>query len=141
MIPDLVGLAWIQSRLIFYVAAAYGYDPYDPMRPAEMLVLHGMYDDPVAARRALDGEEKHLAMHYVDRKMSGDLARDEALAMKLMQYVGKRGAKRAAGRMIPGFAILFNATANELDTRRLADRAIRFYGGEPVKKQRRLLRR
>lgn len=141
MIPDLVGLAWIQSRLIFYVAAAYGYDPHDPMRPAEMLVLHGMYDDPVTARRALDGEEKHLAMHYVDRKMSGQLQREEALAVKLMQYVGKRGAKRTAGRMIPGFAILFNATANELDTRRLADKAIRFYGGEPAKKKRRLLRR
>lgn len=141
MIPDLVGLAWIQSRLCFYVAAAYGYDPFDPMRPAEMLVLHQMYDDPLQARRALDGEERHLASHYVDRKLSGQLARDEALAVKLMTYVGKRGAKRMAGRMIPGFAILFNATANELDTRRLADKAIAFYGGERTPKKRRLLRR
>src|SRR5918992_3560305 len=26
-VPDLVALLWIQSRLTFYVAAAYGYDP------------------------------------------------------------------------------------------------------------------
>lgn len=141
MIPDLVGLAWIQSRLCFYVAAAYGYDPYDPMRPAEMLVLHEVYEDPVTARKALDGEEQHMAMHFVDRKLNSDIARDEVLAVKLMTYVGKRGAKRMAGRMIPGFAIIFNATANELDTRRMADRAIAFYGGEQAKKKRRLLRR
>src|SRR3954454_2113079 len=29
---DEVG--WIQSRMVFYIAAAYGYDPADPMRPA-----------------------------------------------------------------------------------------------------------
>lgn len=141
MIPDLVGLAWIQSRVCFYVAAAYGYDPHDPMRPAEMLVLHDIYDDPVAARKALDGEEQHLAMRYVDRRLHGQLERDQTLAVKLAAYVGKRGAKRMAGRMIPGFAILFNATANELDTRRMADRAITFYGGEQPGRLRRLLRR
>src|SRR5215218_2246054 len=37
MVPDLVALAWIQARLVFYVAAAYGYDPHDPMRLAKML--------------------------------------------------------------------------------------------------------
>ena len=31
--------------------------------------------------------------------------------------------------MIPGIAIAFNALANERDTRWLADKAIRFYGG------------
>jgi hypothetical protein len=37
--------------------------------------------------------------------------------------------KRAAGRLIPGLAIMFNAVGNERDTRALADRAIKFYGG------------
>ena len=46
LVPDLVGLAWIQSRLVFFIAAAYGYDPLDPMRPAELLVLNGLYTDP-----------------------------------------------------------------------------------------------
>jgi hypothetical protein len=55
LIPDLVGLAWIQSRLIFFVAAAYGFDPRDPMRPAELLVINELYSDVAAARAALDG--------------------------------------------------------------------------------------
>ncbi len=43
--------------------------------------------------------------------------------------VGKRTIRRFAGRLIPGIAIAFNAIANERDTRALADRAIKFYGG------------
>ena len=50
LVPDMVGLAWIQTRLVFFVAAAYGYDPRDPMRPAELLVLMELYDDVHDAR-------------------------------------------------------------------------------------------
>src|SRR5687768_11518661 len=32
VIPDLAAAAWIQSRLVFFVAASFGYDPYEPMR-------------------------------------------------------------------------------------------------------------
>jgi hypothetical protein len=48
---------------------------------------------------------------------------------RLLMFVGRRTATRAARRLIPGFAIAFNAVANERDTRALADRAIGFYGG------------
>jgi hypothetical protein len=48
---------------------------------------------------------------------------------RLLLFVGKRTANRAARRLIPGVAIAFNAIANERDTRALADKAIRFYGG------------
>ena len=51
LIPDLVGLAWIQSRLVFFIAAAYGFDPHDPMRPAELLVLNRLYDTPGGGAR------------------------------------------------------------------------------------------
>jgi hypothetical protein len=125
LLPDLVALAWIQSRLVFYVAAAYGFDPLDPMRPAELLVLRDLYPDPETARRALDGIGATVAEAFVGSRLS----RDEALVSRLALMVGKRGAKRLAGRMIPGFAIMFNAVVNEKDTRRLADRCIRFYGG------------
>ena len=53
--PDMVALLWIQSRMVFYIAAAYGYDPRHPMRPAELLALQGVYDTPAEARAALDG--------------------------------------------------------------------------------------
>jgi hypothetical protein len=124
-IPDLVGLAWIQSRLVFHVAAAYGFDPRDPMRPAELLVLTGLYPDPHAARAALDGVGTPLAAAYAGSR----IARDEALAARLLKMVGKRTGRRLAGRLVPFFAVAFNAVANERDTRALADRAIKFYGG------------
>src|SRR3954469_19568593 len=124
-VPDLVGLAWIQSRLVFFVAAAYGFDPRDPMRPAELLVLTGLYPDPQSARAALDGIGTTMAEAYIGSR----LQRDEALVARLLKMVGKRGGRRIAGRLIPFFAIAFNAVANERDTRALADRAIKFYGG------------
>jgi hypothetical protein len=124
-VPDMVGLAWIQTRLVFFVAAAYGYDPRDPMRPAELLVLTNLYDDVHEARAALDGIGKTMVEAYVGSK----LQREEALAMRLARMVGKRGIRRFAGRLVPVAAVAFNAIANERDTRALADRAIRFYGG------------
>src|SRR3954449_282044 len=50
LVPDLVGLAWIQSRLVFHVAAAYGFDPRDPMRASELLLLPSPL--PTASPRA-----------------------------------------------------------------------------------------
>ena len=125
LVPDMVGLAWIQTRLVFFVAAAYGYDPRDPMRPAELLVLMELYDDVHEARAALDGIGTTVAAAYVGNK----LQREETLAMRLARMVGKRAVRRVAWRFIPVAAIVFNAVANERDTRALADRAIRFYGG------------
>jgi hypothetical protein len=128
LIPDLVSLLWIQSRLIFYVAAAYGFDPNDPMRPAELLVLRGLYTDPEAARAGLDGTGRRIAEAYVDRTLRGG-RQDAVLATNLLRFAGKRGAKSLAGRAIPGFAMLINSVSNERETRALADRAITFYGG------------
>ena len=125
LLPDLVGLAWIQSRLVFFIAAAYGFDPNDPMRPAELLVLNGLYDTPGEARAALDGMGKSMAEAW----MGGQMSRDEALALKLAKSVGKSSSKKFAGRLIPGFAIAFNSVANRRDTNALAKRAIKFYGG------------
>ena len=124
LIPDLVGLAWIQSRMVFFIAAAYGYDPRDRMRPAELLVINGLYADVPSARAALDGVGTSVAEAYIGSK----LQRDEALAKKLMVMVSKSAGKKF-GRLIPGFAIAFNAISNRRDTNALAKRAITFYGG------------
>ena len=69
VVPDIVLLAWIQSRLVFFIAAAYGFDPRDPMRPAELLVLRDLYPDPETARRALDGIGKTVAEAYAGTKL------------------------------------------------------------------------
>ena len=77
-----------------------------------------------AARAALDGVGTTIAETYVGSK----LTRDEALAKRLLLFVGK-SATMKVGRLIPGFAIAFNAVSNRRDTNRLARRAIKFYGG------------
>jgi hypothetical protein len=128
MLPDIAALLWIQSRMVFSIAAAMGYDPRDPMRPAELLVLFDLYEDPVAAREALDGTGRLLAQAAVERQLRGD-GNDDALAAKLAKMALRRGARRLAGRAIPGLAILTNSVGNERATRELADDAIRFYGG------------
>lgn len=125
LVPDLVALAWLQSRMVFFIAAGYGWDPRDPMRPAELLALTGLYSDPAGARTALDGAGSTVAEHYIGSR----LQRDEALASKLIKMVSKSGAKKVAGKMIPGFAIAFSAVSNRRDTNALGKRAVAFYGG------------
>jgi hypothetical protein len=127
MLPDLLALLWIEARMVTFVAAAMGFDPEHPMRPAELLVLRGLYDEPQHARAALDGTGKWLAQAMAEKSVGG--REDRALVMNMLRFGGKRAADRLAGRAIPGFAILFNAVANERDARRLGDRAIAFYGG------------
>jgi len=127
VIPDLAALAWIQSRLVFFVAAAYGFDPFGPMRPAELLVLQGLYATPEEARAALDGAGRSVASSWVDAKLSA--SGERTLASRLAVMAGKRAGKKVAARLVPGLAIAVNAVGNERDTRALADRAIAFYGG------------
>jgi hypothetical protein len=126
IVPDLAAAAWIQSRCVFFIAAAYGYDPRDPMRPAELLVLQELYPDVATAREALDGTGKRVVEAMVSNRMG---PKDDALAARLAKMVGKRAVKRVGARLIPGLAIAVNAVGNERDTRALADRAIAFYGG------------
>ena len=95
------------------------------MRPAELLVIRGPLPDPVEARRALDGVGTMVAQAYVGSK----LQRDEALATRLARFVGRRLGRRFAGRLIPFAAIAFNAIGNERETRALADKTIKYYGG------------
>lgn len=128
MVPDMAAAAWIQSRCVFFVAAAYGYDPTDRMRPAELLVLLELYDDPAEAREALDGAGRSLAGAAVDRAVGGERD-DRTLLSRLTQMVVRRGATRLAYRAVPGLAVAANAIGNERAVRDLADRAMRFYGG------------
>ena len=127
VLPDIAALGWIQSRLVFYIASAYGYDPRDPMRPAELLVLWGLYEDPVKARETLDGVGTTVAESAARKAVSQ--SDEEALLARLSRAAATRGGRYMAGRFIPGAAIFFNAIGNERATRELADRAIRFYGG------------
>ena len=93
--PDLVALLWLQSRMVWYIAAAYGYDPNHPMRPAEYLALQGLYDTPAQAREGLDGVGKRLAFALAQKAVSG--RHSEMLHLRLAKYVARRLARRYAG--------------------------------------------
>ena len=49
----------------------------------------------------------------------------------IIVMVGKKTGKSIAGRMIPGFAIAYNAVANRRDVNRLGKRAVAFYSQRP----------
>ena len=123
--PDLVALIWIQTRMVFYIAAAYGYDPLHPMRPAEYLALQGLYDTPAEAREALDGVGKRMAQAMVERALSH--RRTDALHLRLAKYIAKRLARRYAGRLIPFIGAPIGAIQNGNATKQLGERTLSYY--------------
>jgi hypothetical protein len=123
--PDLVALLWIQSRMVFYIAAAYGYDPQHPMRPAEYLALQGLYDTPAQAREALDGVGKRMAQAMAERALSG--RRSDALHLKLAKYIVKRMARRYAGRLVPFIGAPIGAIQNGSTTKQLGELTLSYY--------------
>ncbi|HEV2815531.1 MAG TPA: EcsC family protein [Solirubrobacteraceae bacterium] len=127
VVPDLALMLWIQSRMVFCIAAAHGFDPRDRMRPAELLVLWNLFPDPPTARDALDGTSGPLAVSATKHRL--DKGTEEKVTERLMRAAAQHGAKRLGGKLIPGFAVFFNSIGNERATRALADDAIRFYGG------------
>jgi hypothetical protein len=123
--PDIVALLWIQSRMVFYIAAAYGYDPRHPMRPAEYLALQGLYDTPAEAREALDGVGRRMAVAMASRVLSS--RRTEALHLKLAKYMARRLARRYAGKLIPLIGAPIGALQNGNVTKQLGQRALQYY--------------
>lgn len=126
IVPDLAALAWLQSRMVFHVAAAYGFDTHHPMRPAELLTLQGLYPTAQEAREALDGVGRHVAIAFAEGKLRGG---DSTLRKRLMKMVGERVASRAAAKVIPGVASPIMAIQNANAVGELGERALRFYGG------------
>jgi EcsC family protein len=129
--PDLVALLWIQSRMVFYIAAAYGYDPKHPMRPAELLALQDVYPTAAEARAALDGVGKRLAHAVVERALVSK--NDRGLARRLAKYAGRRVAERYAGRLIPLLASPVGAVQNAAVTKELGRKALAYYGGDQAR--------
>ena len=124
---NVAGLGWIQARMVFFVAAAHGFDPHDPMRPAELLFLWGVYDTPAHARESLDGVGASMAATVVKTQLSRPSQR--SLANRMLRYVGKRTVKRMGGRMIPLLGAPISAIQNGGSTKDLGKRAMKYYGG------------
>jgi len=122
---DLATLGWLQGRMIFLIASSYGYDPHDPMRPAELLFLWGVYESPEKARAGLDREGDHMALAYANKKLTGD-ERSRG-ASTLVSLLGRYFVKRSLIRAIPLVASPINAVSNSRATSDLGTKAIRYY--------------
>jgi hypothetical protein len=127
VIPDLCALAWLQSRMVFFVAAAHGFDPAHPMRPAELLALQDLYETPADARAALDRTGRPLAVAYVSSRL--DRAGERTLRSRLLRFVSRRVALRVGARVVPLLASGVSAVQNGRVTADLGERALRYYGG------------
>ena len=123
--PDMVALLWIQSRMVFYIAAAHGYDPTHPMRPAELLALQGVYETPAQARAALDGMGKLMAQAMVEKALLGRSR--ESLQRRLAKYLAKRLARRYAGRLLPFIGAPVGAMQNAAATKEIGKLALSYY--------------
>lgn len=123
MAPDLAALAWLRTRTILFVAAAYGHDPHAPVRAAELLVVQGLYPNVEAAQQALDGAGQPVALAYVDKRMSGD----EQLVRVLARMAGRKLGKKVAARFVPGLASIAGAIGNSREIREIGDDAIAYY--------------
>lgn len=129
-VPDLVALVWIQSRMVFYIAAAHGYDPRHPMRPAELLAIQDVYPTAEEARQALDGLGKHMAIALAERTMRG---REQALLERLTRYALRRAARGVAGRFVPILGAPIGAVQNGNATKEVGQKALRYYGGDQAR--------
>jgi len=127
--PDMVALLWIQSRMIFFIAAAHGYDPRHSMRPAELLALQGVYATAAEARSALDGMGKLMAQAMAEKAISS--RGTDRLHRRLLKYLARRMARRYAGRLIPFIGAPLGAIQNGNVTKEIGQAALAYYGGNP----------
>ena len=123
--PDVVALLWIQSRMVFYIAAAYGYDTTHPMRPAELLALQGLYETPAEARKALDGMGKLMVQAIAEKALES--RHTDRLHRRLLKYLMKRTARHYAGRYIPLIGAPIGAMQNAGATKDLGRRTLDYY--------------
>jgi hypothetical protein len=121
LFAESVGLALTHARLVLHVAAAYGADPTDPRRAAELLVLQGVHADVRDAEAALADAQRPPTTTVTP----GRLAR--ALSRPAGRSVFKIALARRASRLVPGAGAAVAALLDGRDAERLAARAVRHY--------------
>jgi hypothetical protein len=111
-------MAWAHARLVIDIAAIFGRDPLDPGRAADVLVLLGAYPDRLAAGKAV----AELAGDYEDIE-----ALDAKAPAPMIVSTAAQALTKAAGRILPGTAVIAAAIRGSSETERLATRAIRYF--------------
>lgn len=132
ILPDLVSLAWIQSRMVVHIAAVTGHDTTDQDTAAEMLVLLGFYRTTEAARVALTEASKRVAVRLVNTYIKGATL---TLLKQMFRYVGIKFTRVALLKAVPFVSVPISAGVNDLSTRSLGKKAIEFYAADPRRKK------
>jgi hypothetical protein len=129
-VADFGFLAWTQARMVLHLAAAHGVDPSHPDRALDLLVLQRVHAYAESARLALAvaaGRETVSGALQKSSKGTSKTVMVGQLSLKLAKMAGLHAVKRVAGKLIPGFGIVFGHWANRAATRELADRADAHY--------------
>ena len=127
---DLVGLAWIQTRMVLVIAALSGHDPKDSARYRELLTLMGVYGAPQsdqAAKYAGRGAERVLK-RLILRHLKGDNLK----AVKaLFNVVGIKFTRTGVLKVLPGVNVPISAVVNGRATSLLGAKARVYYATLP----------
>jgi len=130
--PDMMLLVWILSQEVIYVSAAFGLDPTDPARAAELLVIGGMYKTVEEAQAALDRRGERLGVALAKQGVSGALSKAQfrSISQRLAIWAGGKTVRFMSRGMIPGISAITGAIDNAAAADRLGDKAIAFYSAQ-----------
>jgi hypothetical protein len=135
--------AWLQAELLLHVAAAYGRDPVDPERAADLLVLLRVHPGHADARRALNaarqpaGQPADNGVSTPSRADERRLAHAARLARPLATQLAGWVAARTVSRLLPGSAVLAAGLASRAAVQGATARAVAFYRTPPALTDRR----
>lgn len=122
---DLLGVTWSEARVVLHIAAAYGWDPVDPERAADLLVLRHIHPSREVALAALQAATTGRRV-----PLAG------GLAWRLAQFaalpLGGRLGRRLASRLVPGAGALLGLAGNTANLDDLAARAQALYRTGPA---------
>ncbi|MGW5672858.1 hypothetical protein ACWEVO_33870, partial [Micromonospora sp. NPDC003776] len=124
-VAELAAVLWTQANLVLHLAAAYGRDPGDPDRVAELLALTQVHPDVGTARAALDAVRSAGAP--VDGAWPRAAEAAWRLATPLAAQAGGWLGLRLASRLLPGAAVLTAAAGDAAAAERLAARTTALY--------------
>ncbi|WP_412738311.1 hypothetical protein [Krasilnikovia sp. MM14-A1259] len=123
----LAANALTHAELALHVAAAYGLDPTDPARAADLLVLTEVHADREAAERALAAARRPAQV-----RTAGRVGEDHSPALwRAGRMAGLQAGAwallRAANRYLPGTSLLAATLTGRSSALNMASRATLFY--------------
>lgn len=128
---DLIGLAWIQIRMVLLIASLYGHDPVDPDRAKELLTLMGVYGPPQVNRsvKAAGEGAQRVSRRLLLRHLRGDTLNS---VKALFRMVGINFNRSGVVKALPVVNVPISTFVNGSATRALGRKARSYYRTLPA---------